>query len=151
MLTETGRVVAIDQHHLWVETINRAACGSCAAQKGCGQSLLARWASKSAFLRVPLDGRNPDDFAINDSLLLGIPEDLVVRTSLLIYCLPLVLMLTGGAIGQQLAGEGGAIAGALAGLLTGGGVVSVCTKAMQRKRRLDPVVLELLPGVAAPA
>ena len=42
MLTETGRVVAVDGDRLWVETIRKSTCGSCAAQKGCGHGLLNR-------------------------------------------------------------------------------------------------------------
>ena len=40
MLLETGRVVAVDADSVWVETIRRTTCGSCAVQKGCGHGLL---------------------------------------------------------------------------------------------------------------
>ena len=44
MLVETGRVVAVEEDSLWVETIRQSTCGSCAAQKGCGHGLLNRYA-----------------------------------------------------------------------------------------------------------
>lgn len=142
MLTETGRIVAVEADRLWVETINRSTCGSCAAEKGCGQSLLARWAARSSYLPVWLDGRDADDFQLNDVVTLGIPEDVVVKSSLLVYCLPLVGILAGVWLAATIwPGENGAIAGALSGLLGGGVLVKLHAYRTRRDRRLRPVLL----------
>lgn len=42
MLSETGRVVAIDKDGLWVETLKTSSCAKCSAQSGCGQNLAAK-------------------------------------------------------------------------------------------------------------
>lgn len=145
MITETGRVIAIDKDHLWVETSSRSACGSCAAEKGCGQSLLARWAAKSAYMKVLLDGRDPASFEVNDEVTVGIPEDVVVKSSLLIYCLPIILLLTGGAAGEYAFGsEAASVLGALLGLVGGGGLVKLYSSSVSRNRRLQPVILDVL-------
>ncbi|MCW8196457.1 SoxR reducing system RseC family protein [Proteobacteria bacterium 005FR1] len=150
MLTETGRVIAIDNDHLWVETLNTSACGSCTAKSGCGQNLLARWASKSAYLRVPLSHRDPMSFQIGDSITIGIPEDVVVTSSLLMYCLPIVLLLAGAALGQYSVGsEAASVLTGLVGLVLGGLVVKIYT-AMAGRRRLEPVLMDrLAAGVPA--
>lgn len=147
MLTETGRVVAVERDHLWVETVNRTACGSCAAEKGCGQNLLARWAAKSAYMKVALDGRDPALFRVDDQVCIGIPEDVVVKSSLLIYSLPVLLLLAGGSAGQYaMESEVASAAGALLGLLGGGALVKFFSRIISRNPRLRPVILDMLAG-----
>jgi sigma-E factor negative regulatory protein RseC len=148
MLMEMGRIVAIEQDHLWVETINQSACGTCAAEKGCGQSLLAnsllaKWAARNAYLKVSIDGRNPASFNVNDAIRIGLPEGVVVSSSLLMYCLPILLLLAGGAAGEYGAGsETASVFGALLGLLGGGGLVKLYSIRFVRNRRLQPIILE---------
>lgn len=145
MLKETGRVVAVDKDNLWVETINRSTCGSCAAQNGCGQSLLAKWAAKNAYMKLPLDGRDPASFAVNDGVSIGIPEDVVVKSSLLVYCLPILMLLAGGSLGEYWMGsEMASVIGAMSGLLGGGLLVKLYSLSLGRNRRLQPVILDVL-------
>ena len=40
-IIESGRVVAVEETGVWVETIRSSACGSCAARSGCGHRTLA--------------------------------------------------------------------------------------------------------------
>lgn len=142
MLTESGLVIAVEQDHLWVETISRSACGSCQARAGCGQSLLARWAERSSYLKVPLDHHDPASFAVNDSVTLGIPRDVVVKSSLLLYCLPILLLVLGALAGQHYwNSEAASIAAALVGLGLGAVLVKVYSKFALRFRRLQPVIL----------
>lgn len=93
MLTENSKIVAIDQDALWVETIQKSTCGTCVAQKGCGQTLLHQIGVKPVYLRVLLEGRPPEDYRINQTIEIGIPEDLVVTGSIVAYFLPVVLAL----------------------------------------------------------
>lgn len=93
MVTETGRVIGIEDDALWVETIKRSTCSSCVARKGCGQSLLNQMGAKTGHLRVPLGKLSSTHFRINDEVTLGIPNDVIVKSALLLYLLPLVLML----------------------------------------------------------
>lgn len=142
MLTESGRVVAVEQDHLWVETISRSACGNCQARAGCGQSLLARWAEKNAYLRVPLDNGDPASFAVDDQLTLGIPDDVVVKSSLLIYLLPIMLLLAGAIVGEQVGGsEGASIVGAFLGLGVGSVMIKALSVFTAQSRRVQPVIL----------
>lgn len=142
MMTESGRVVAVEQGYLWVETISRSACGNCQARAGCGQSLLARWAEKNSYLKVPLDDRDPGTFSVNEQLTLGIPEDVIVKSSLLIYCSPIALLLLGAIAGQYTWGsEAASIGGALLGLGVGGLLVKVASAVSAQTRRVQPVIL----------
>jgi len=143
MITETGRVVAVEDDGLWVETIQRSTCNSCAAEKGCGQSLVAKWGGHTSYLRVLLDGRSPEGFHVNDEVKIGIQEDVVVKGSLFVYLVPLLLLVLGAWLGQNwLFSEGAAIGGALLGLLAGAGLVKWHAKATRNDRRLQPVLLD---------
>src|SRR5690625_146626 len=90
MIAETGRIVAIEPECLWVETIQRSTCGTCVAQKGCGQSLMAKWTGHNSYLWVLLQGRDPDNYRLGDEIQLGVPEEVVVNGSLFVYLLPLI-------------------------------------------------------------
>jgi len=145
MLKETGRVVAIDKTSVWVETINQSTCGSCSAEKGCGQSTLAKWSAKESYLRVLLDGRDPDSVKINDSITVGIPEDVIVKGSLLLYCLPIALMLLGAVLGDFIfKTEPASVAGAFIGITLGGIFVSAFSKFKRNDRRSQPIIVELI-------
>jgi sigma-E factor negative regulatory protein RseC len=145
MIKESGRVVAVDDSYVWLETINRGTCGTCVAEKGCGQSLLARWMSHNQYLKVSLDGRSASDFAINDEICIGIPENVVVVSSLLIYCLPLLGLMLGAALGQAYSGSDvGAIVCAVVGLLLGAALVRGYSWIQRNNRQLRPVILDML-------
>lgn len=143
MIAETGRIVAVEPNGLWVETIQRSTCGSCAAQKGCGTSLLARLAGHSSYLWVLLDGRDPARYQLGDDIQLGIPEDVVVKGSLFVYLLPLLLMIVGSGLADAWsASEGLSVLGALVGLLFGGLVVRWRAQQTRFDPRLQPVLLD---------
>ena len=96
MLTETGRVVGIDADGLWVETIRRSTCGTCAAQKGCGHGLLHRISDgKRGYIRVLPGERGIELYKVDDQVLISIPEEVILRGSFIAYVLPLVTMLIG--------------------------------------------------------
>ncbi len=42
MITENAIVVSIDNNQTWIETQRKSVCGQCAANKGCGTSVLSK-------------------------------------------------------------------------------------------------------------
>ena len=150
MLVETGRVVAVEPGALWVETIRQSTCGSCAANKGCGHGLLNRIADgRTGYIRVLAGPAGTGDCAIDDQVRISIPEQVILRGSLVVYVLPLLCMLVGAAgadilwpAGSELA----AIGGALAGLLLGFALVRWHAWRHRHDSALQPTLLEVLPG-----
>ena len=96
MLTEVGRVVAVEPESLWVETIRQSTCGTCAAQKGCGHGLMNRVTDgKRSYIRV-LRGQQPVQHCdVDDQVLISIPEEVILKGSFIAYMFPLVCMLLG--------------------------------------------------------
>ncbi len=96
MLTETGRVVALENDSLWVETIRKSTCGGCAVRKGCGHGLLNRMSDgRSGYVRVLPGTQSLQDFRVNDEVLISIPEEVILRGSFIAYVVPLLGMLAG--------------------------------------------------------
>jgi sigma-E factor negative regulatory protein RseC len=125
VLTETGRVVAVEPGKLWVETIRQSVCGSCAAQKGCGHGLLNQIGDGHRnYLQLSSRRFSRDQFQIDDRVTIGVPERLMLRGSAVLYLLPLACMLLASlamptllpAI-SELASIGGAVGGFAVGLL----------------------------------
>jgi len=143
MILETGQVVAVETQGLWVETIQGSVCGSCHAQKGCGHSLLATMGAQSSRLWVLLDGRSCGNYRVGQKVTIGIPEDIIVKGSLLMYLLPLASMIlfTLAAHHVQLS-EGFTTLLAFAGLFLGAVIVRWRSQQMLFDGRAQPVVVD---------
>jgi sigma-E factor negative regulatory protein RseC len=117
MLEESGVVVAVASgDRVWVETRRQGPCGGCGEGVSCGSGLLARPARDNPRILARHDGMT---LAVGDTVLLGMEEGILWQGMLRLYLSPLLLMATLGMSGQALAGEPGAIMGALAGLAAG--------------------------------
>lgn len=154
MPTETGRVVAVEADGLWVETIRRSTCGSCAAQKGCGHAMLDRRSNgRRGHIRVIPATREIPQYRVDDQVLIGIPAEIILRGSFIAYGLPLIGMLAGAlaAVGW-LPGNGDllAVCGASIGLLLGFSLVGLHGARHRRDAAFQPVVLGLAPPRAEP-
>lgn len=121
MIEEIAEVVEVGRDYLRVSAQSQSACGKCAAAQGCGQGLLNRWGAKAAELTLPLNDHDPTDFQVNDKVLVGIAENLLVRSALLLYLLPLLTMVAGVVLGNWLfVNDLGVALMALVGLIFGG-------------------------------
>ncbi len=143
MITESGRVVCVDDDCLWVETIQRSTCESCSAQKGCGQSMVAKWSGNTNLIRVLPNGRDPHEFCPSDFVTIGIPERVVANGSLLVYMTPLVVMMLALALGDVFgAGELMSILSGLAGFGVGALIVRMHSARHQNDIEVQPVLLD---------
>jgi len=148
MILETGTVVAVESDGLWVETIQKSACEVCVAEKGCGQKFLSKLAGKTTSIRVLLNNQPQQKFSVGQSVTIGIPEDVIVLASLLVYLLP-IFGAVAGATAVGLNGGGGdlqSIGGALAGLLLGGWLVRIHSKRSRNDLRYNPVLVDSAVG-----
>ncbi|QIB64484.1 SoxR reducing system RseC family protein [Kineobactrum salinum] len=152
MISETGRVVAIERDALWVETIRSSTCGSCAARKGCGHGLLNRIRDGQRGLVRVLPGEySPASCRVNDQVRIGIPEEVILRGSLVVYMTPLLAMLAAAALGASVwpsAADAAAMAGAVTGLLAGLLAVRLHACYHRRDPGLQPVLVGLMSSDA---
>ena len=90
MIIENAQVVAVDGLHAVVQTQRRSACGACSVNDGCGVALLTRlFSRKICTLKV----LNPVSANVGDKVQIGIAENSLIKSALLLYVLPLFLVL----------------------------------------------------------
>lgn len=144
MILEIGRIVTIEAEGLWVETIKRSVCGSCQAQKGCGQSLLATFGEQGASrLWVLLDGHDVKRYCVGDEVEIGIPEDVIVGSALIIYMVPLFCLLIATMLADyQGVSDSFSVVWALVGLVIGGFAVRWHSHRIRFDNRLQPVLVD---------
>lgn len=108
-MTESEAVVTrLDGEYAWVDLQPQSGCTTCGESGGCGLS----------------DGkgkpqqrlRNSIGAQVGDRVVLGVPDGAVLRATLYCYLLPLATVFALAAGGLAVAGEAGAILGAMAGL-----------------------------------
>jgi sigma-E factor negative regulatory protein RseC len=145
VLTETGRVVAVEGSTLWVETIRQSVCGTCAVQKGCGHGLLnQRRDGQRSYLSLSSKAFASEQFDVDDEVSIGVPEALLLRGSFIVYIVPLFMMLLLASLGPVLLpgqGDLGAVTGALAGLSLGALLVRLHAHYHRNTRALQPRLL----------
>ncbi|OGT20227.1 MAG: hypothetical protein A2V90_03625 [Gammaproteobacteria bacterium RBG_16_57_12] len=100
MIEETAQVVAVDGEYAWVETRRKTTCGNCAANTGCGTSVLQKVLGQK---RNRLKVINHAAAQVGDEVVIGIQEQALVRGSLMVYMVPLLAMLAAAMLGEQFA------------------------------------------------
>lgn len=152
MLTESGRVIALEDDGLWVETIRSTTCNSCGARKACGHGLMNSVSDgKRGYIRVLPGEVALSECRLGDQVLISLPEEVILRGSLIAYLLPLVCMLTGAfAFTRLFAGNPDllAAAGAVVGLVVGFGLVHLHGRRHAADPHFQPVLLKVMPAGA---
>jgi sigma-E factor negative regulatory protein RseC len=151
MLIETGRVVAVEEAGVWVETIRASTCGACSLQKGCGHGLLNRLGDSRRHYILVLPGACPaSSCAVGDQVRIAIPEGVILRGSAVVYLLPLLCMLLGATLAANLL-QGNpdmlAALGAALGFAAGFALVRWHARRHRGDCRLQPTLLDVQPHV----
>jgi sigma-E factor negative regulatory protein RseC len=120
MLEAEGVIVKIGQEGVFVETSRASACGGCSSKEGCGTSTLSQLlGSKTSSFKV----LNPIGAALGERVVIGMEEAALLKSSLLVYLLPLAFLLTGAILGGWLAParlqDAYAVGGVFVGLVAG--------------------------------
>jgi sigma-E factor negative regulatory protein RseC len=141
MLETRAIVVHVHGKDALVETKGGAGCGNCDSENGCGSSKLTQlFCSKPRQFRV----RNESDAAVGDEVQITLPDGVLLRSSMLMYVVPLSLLLSGGMLGAHWANnatsrDGYAALGSLLGLIGG----FVLAKWLANRQRVSAVATPL--------
>ena len=90
MIEEQAQVVDIKGDQLVLQAQTKSACGSCAANKGCGTSVLSKVVGRKF---THFQARNDVGANIGDTVIVGISEDALLKGSTMIYIVPVLSML----------------------------------------------------------
>lgn len=138
MLEEIALVVEADSELLWIETRTRSSCSHC-ANDTCGTSVLAKiFAVKRN--RVQLE--NTLAAEAGEQVIIGMPDDLLVRAAIWAYLVPLIAMVLFTLIASMAgASDGLQSLLAMAGLAIGFLVVQKYTTGSRSKTHFKPRLL----------
>lgn len=142
MIEEPGVVVAVDVDGVWVATQRKSTCGSCAARMACGQGLLNSLSAgnKAHTIKVATDLT----LAEGDQVTLGISQQSLLSSALLVYMLPLLVMFVAAFATDYLnAAEPWIIFAALLGFAAGALGVRVGTERYLDASNLQPVICKV--------
>lgn len=90
MIEEQAQVIEIKDNVLFLQAQTQSACGSCAANKGCGTSLLAKVVGRK-FTHFQAD--NNVNAKIGDIVVVGLAEEALLKGSMVMYVIPILAML----------------------------------------------------------
>ena len=144
MIEQEGTVVAEHGDSVWVRIEPQAGCSQCREGGGCGQRSMARLRGGH---NQPVLLTNTVGARVGDGVTLAVAPDALLRASLMMYCLPLLGLMTGAVLADQLlsAGDGLTVASGLGGL----GLGFVAARWLSRKpatqARMEPHLLRRHP------
>lgn len=141
MLEAEGVVVKAGPEGVFVETSRTSACGSCSSQGNCGTTTLSQLlgSKKSAFKVL-----DPIGTRVGERVVIGLEEVALLKSSLLVYLLPLALLLAGAILGSLLAPahqDAYAGWGALSGLILGFVALKLASTRAGAQQQYQPVIL----------
>ena len=155
MLTESARVVAVEDSAVWVETLRQSSCGSCAARSGCGHGMLntARAGVSKGLLKAALPADRKMVVSLHDTVEISMPEQGFLRAAGLLYAMPLLVMLVAAGLADQLWGSSGLTQAAIdfrvtVAAATGLSAGLLLLKVLSRRMSADPELQPRVTGVS---
>ncbi|MCU7940200.1 MAG: SoxR reducing system RseC family protein [gamma proteobacterium symbiont of Bathyaustriella thionipta] len=148
MLEEIALVIKSTPDQLWLETETRSSCTHCSSSQGCGTSVLAKLFSVK---RNQLNVENSLGAKSGEKVIIGLPDELLVRAAIWAYLLPLISMVLVTIVASVFgAGEGMQSLLGLLGLAVGFIVVRRHTNGERSQQRFKPRLLRMAHQVEMP-
>lgn len=124
-----------------LEIERQTACGLCGQTRGCGNSI---WGKLFAHQSTAFKAQNHINAKVGDSVIVGINEQALLKSAMLLYIVPLLTLFIGAILMQQVFDTNGyAMLGALLGLVIGLLWVKGHTMASSYFKLQQPVILRL--------
>ncbi|VAW50577.1 hypothetical protein MNBD_GAMMA05-193 [hydrothermal vent metagenome] len=90
MIEEQAQVIEVQGDQLILQAQTQSTCGSCAVNKSCGTSVLAKVVGRKF---TQFQAENNIGAEVGDRVVVGIAEEALLKGSLAIYILPVIGML----------------------------------------------------------
>lgn len=143
MIEQTGKVVAVEDGFAWVESERTSTCQSCSAKKGCGTSLLDNVFGQK---RLAIKTLNTHNSKVGDHVVIGIREATLVKSSIVMYLIPLLTMFGLAALADQVlnGSELLTVVSGLTGLIAGFFWVKKYSEKVRYDEKYQPVILKVV-------
>lgn len=126
LIEQRAKVIGFEGKNVWLQTEKQSTCGQCKLKQGCGTGLLEQHVGqKFSKLSVTTD----EQIELDQQVTVSVAEKDLLRSALLMYLLPLVMLILFASTARSLEVNSGveAVAGVL-GLLFGFAVVRLSWK-----------------------
>ena len=140
MITEMAEVLRIEGNKILVRINPAQGCAGCAQKSGCGTGMLQSWLNPVQRMWVPIESDLQERVEAGQWVELCVEEGGFVRSSVLVFLLPMLGLVLGAWVGQNLGQDATAVLGGIAGLLGSAGLVRLV-----RQRHAE--LLVGVPGV----
>lgn len=143
MMETRAIVIRVEGKEALVESMQGGGCGHCDSENGCGSGKMSQlFCSEPRRFRV----RNDAEAQVGTLVQVTLPEGVLLRSALLMYILPLILLLCGAVAGAQLANETAnadtyAALGGFVGLISGFVLANVLSVLRPLASIAQPVIL----------
>jgi sigma-E factor negative regulatory protein RseC len=146
MVEEIATVVDVDATGVWLQTKVVSTCQSCSAQDSCTSGVVAKTMTRRNY-RFFLAQTTPD-LLVGQQVRIGIPEDVLVKSALLVYLLPLLMFI--GSLAFAYAGGRSESIQLIVGIAGGGAGMLLARKFGKRIGSVQQQVqlLAILPDLA---
>lgn len=102
MLETRAIVVHVQGNEALVEAKGGGGCGNCDSENGCGSGKLSQmFCSKPRQFKV----HNEANARVGDEVQITLPDGVLLRSSIIMYVIPLSLLLSGGMLGSHWASD----------------------------------------------
>ena len=143
MIEERAVILSLDNasSNATLEIERKNACGLCGQTRGCGNSI---WGKLFAHQSSAFKAQNRINAKVGDSVIVGINEQALLKSAVLLYIVPLVTLFIGAILMQQVfITNAYAMLGALLGLVLGLLWVKGHTMSSRYFKLQQPVILRL--------
>ena len=143
MIEERAVILSLDNasSNATLEIERKTACGLCGQTRGCGNSI---WGKLFAHQSSAFKAQNRINAKVGDSVIVGINEQALLKSAVLLYIVPLVTLFIGAILMQQIFKTNAyAMLGALLGLVLGLLWVKGHTMSSRYFKLQQPVILRL--------
>ena len=133
MLETRAIIVRVQGKEAMVEALGDGGCDQCSTEKGCGSSKMTQlFCTKPRQFKV----YNEANAAVGDEVQITLQDGVLLRSSILMYAMPLLLLLGGGVLGTHwshdaASRDGYAAVGSLLGLVGGFVLAKLISKHQQ--------------------
>ncbi len=132
-----AHVVSLEGNVAWLVPEQTGSCGGCAASGSCGAKGIGTLASRLEYRRFKID--NEANLFIGERVVIGIPDNALIKASITAYAIPLATLLLAGALAQWRFGNDLATMAAMViGLLVGLGFSRVSASRLLMQGDLAP-------------
>ena len=116
MVEEIATVVQVEAQGVWLQTKVVSSCQSCSANDSCTSGVVAKAMTRRDYRFFLQHSEAEPELLVGQQVRIGIAEDVLVKSALLVYLLPLVLFIGALALAFYVGwSEGGQLLAALVG------------------------------------